>query len=468
MTYRPGGLTRRGRIVAWIASVTTVVFVATSLAAYAGYRKLNANLHVTDVFHGLRHRPPASKLGVLNILLLGSQTRDGQGRGFGTDPGTDLSDTSMLVHLSANHRHAVVISIPRDLLVYRPACKARVGTGTVQAQQGAMIDSAMSVGGPTCAVATFEDLTGIRIDHFIRMDFNGFRKMVDALGGVEVCLRQPVNDPFSHLHLGKGLHLVTGDQALAFVRTRHGVGNGGDLGRIELQQEFLSSLATKIESTGTLTNPVRLYQLADAATQSLTLDPGLGSVSKLVSLAASLRSLRTKDITFITMPNVVDPADPNRLLAAEPQSDEVWQLLRSDQPWSGHLPQPAKPVPGQVKVVVLNGAGTAGLAAATATELRHRGFDVVSTGNAAAAAATTITYATAQTAQANTLAGAVSGSPQMQAGGAGAITLTIGADWAGLQAVSTSRTAATPPAPLQTRTASQNICSGIPLANPNA
>ena len=153
------------------------------------------------------------------------------------------------------------------------------------AQQQAIIDGAMNLGGPTCAVATVEHLTGIQMDHFVEFDFNSFRTMVDTLGGVEVCLPQAVNDPYSNLHLRAGRHLITGNQALAFVRTRHGVGDGSDLGRIELQQEFFSSLIQKIESDGTLENPVELYDIANTATQSVTVDPGLGSISKLLSLA---------------------------------------------------------------------------------------------------------------------------------------------------------------------------------------
>ena len=300
--------------------------VVIGLVGYGLYLKLDGNLHVTNV-GGLTGR---SDFGVQNILILGSQTRDGQGPGFGYDPNTNLSDNLLLVHLNAAHTHATVVSIPRDTMVYEPACKSRFGNCTAPAQQQAIIDGAMNLGGPTCAVATVEHLTGIRMDHFIEFDFNSFRTMVSTLGGVEVCVPQAINDPYSNLHITAGRHLITGNQALAFVRTRHGVGDGSDLGRIELQQEFFSSLIQKVESEGVLGNPVQLYDIANTATQAVTVDPGLGSISKLLSLAETLRHLHTKDVSFVTMPTVVDPASDDRLLPEEPEDDMIWQTLDSN------------------------------------------------------------------------------------------------------------------------------------------
>ncbi|HEX8008588.1 MAG TPA: LCP family protein, partial [Trebonia sp.] len=305
---------------------------------------LNGNI-TTQSMTVLGNLPPPSRAGVLNILGLGSQTRDGQGPGFGHDPGTDLSDTAMLIHLNAAHTRAIVLSIPRDLLVYRPPCRERVGgNAIVPAQQDAMFDSAMNLGGPACAVATVQDMSGIRIDHFIRVDFNGFRMMTDALGGVQVCVPSPgIHDWRSHLNISAGLHLISGNEALAFVRDRHGIGNGGDLGRIKMQQMFVSSLIKKVMSQGTLSDPVTLYRLADAATRSLTTDPGLGSVQALLGLAESLRSLKLRNITFVTLPNTPDPANINRLIPAQPAAAQVWRLIRQDLPWTAKSRTSGKP-----------------------------------------------------------------------------------------------------------------------------
>ena len=408
----------------WAAAVASAVVVVASLGAYAIYAKLDGNLSVTDAFGGLKNRPPPSAAGVQNILILGSQTRDGQGSGFGYDPGTDLSDNLILVHLNATHTHATVVSIPRDTMVYEPACRARTGGGTVPAIPQAIIDGAMNQGGPSCAVATVEHLTGIRMDHFVRFDFNSFRTMVSVVGGVEVCLPQAVNDPYSHLDLSAGRHLVTGNEALAFVRTRHGVGDGGDLGRIQLQQEFMSSLIQKLDSQGVLANPIKLLQIADTATKALTVDPGLGSVAKLLGMAAGLRHLHSKDVTFLTMPTIQDLADTNRLLPEEPQDDLLWQMLKADSPWHGSLPVPP---PSQVQVAVLNGTGTAGLAGQTAASLKKLGFDVVSVGDApVATATTTISYpGTAAAGGAFAVSRALAATPATEStGGTGPITLT--------------------------------------------
>jgi LCP family protein required for cell wall assembly len=465
-------------------TMLTAMAVVVSLVAYGLYLKLDHNLSVTQV-GGLTHR---SEYGAQNILILGSQTRDGQGKGFGYDPGTNLSDNLLLVHLDATHTHATVVSIPRDTMVYEPACKSRLGSGIVPAQQQAIIDGAMNLGGPTCAVITVEHLTQIQMDHFVEFNFNSFRSMVDTLGGVEVCLPEAVNDPFSNLHLSAGRHLITGNQALAFVRTRHGVGNGSDLGRIELQQEFFSSLIQKVESQGTLDNPLKLYDIANTATQAVTVDPGLGSISKLLSLANTLRGLHTKNVTFITMPTIVDPANTNRLLPEEPEDDMIWQMLRSGTLWHGKLPVPSASTVG---VRVLNGTGISGLAAKTAASLRELGFRVTKVGDAPITATTTVNYAgTAAAGKAYSLMGALEQAPLVQNGVSGPVTLILGQDFTGVaqprlasahrghHAAASTPSAGQQPAGeqptvpgqqagIETRNAAQNICSAMPTANPD-
>jgi LCP family protein required for cell wall assembly len=443
------------------ATVVTVIAVGISLTAYAAYARLNGNIKVFDV-HGLSGR---SDFGVQNIIILGSQTRDGQGPGFGYDPGTNLSDNLLLVHLDATHTHATVLSIPRDTMVYEPQCKSPSG-GIVPAQPQAIIDGAMNLGGPSCAVATVENLTGITLDHFIEFDFNSFRTMVDTIGGVEVCLPQAVDDPYSGLNLGAGRHLITGNQALAFVRTRHGVGDGSDLGRIELQQEFFSSLIQKVTSENTLENPVELYDIANTATQALTVDPGLGSVSKLLSLADTLRSLHTKNVTFITMPTVLDPANNDRLLPEQPEDDMIFQMLQTGQLWRGGLP--VTPASG-VTVSVLNGTGITGLAAQTAASLRQYGFHVASVGDAPYTSTTTVNYqGPGQAGGAYTLMGALQEAPEVQDGVAGPITLTLGANFTGVSPQPSATPAASPSASASPDAGQSRKPSPAPSASPSA
>jgi LCP family protein required for cell wall assembly len=474
----------------------TVLTVVATLGAYAVVRHLDGNIKVVNV-GGLTHR---SVYGAQNILLLGSQTRKGQGRGFGNNPSlnTSNSDNILLVHLDATHTHAIILSIPRDTIVYEPGCQARpsVGTGIWGPYQSAIIDGAMNIGGPSCAVKTVGDLTGVKLDHFVMFDFNSFRAMVDAIGGVEVCVPPGgYHDPFSGLNLSGGRHLLTYDKALAYVRTRHGVSAegdvGGDLPRIMLQQAFISSVIQKVNSQGILSNSVQLLKIADTATKALTVDQGLDSVTKLLGLARTLAHLRARHVTLITMPTVPDPnpADSGRLLPEEPQDDVIFQMITDGRHWHGQLPTLP---PSRVQVRVLNGAGIPGLAGQTATRLRRLGFDVIGVGDSGPASTTTVTYSgTAQADSAYTLMTALKATPAAQnllaepapqVGTAGPVTLIIGSDFAGV-----NRPA--PPHPtakaghgrrhkpaasgqgsagaIQARNGGASICSGLPAANPN-
>ncbi|HTT50435.1 MAG TPA: LCP family protein [Streptosporangiaceae bacterium] len=481
-------------------TVVAVAVVVASLGAYAIYRRLDGNISVVKV-SGLSHR---SVYGPQNILILGSQTRNGQRPGdLGSNPSLDTSnsDNLILVHLNLTHTHAIVLSIPRDTIVYEPGCQARrsIGSGIFGPYQQAIIDGAMNIGGPSCAVKTVDDLTGVTLDHFVEFNFNSFRAMVDTIGGVEVCVpRSGYHDPYSGLSLSGGKHLLTYNQALAYVRTRHGVqaeGDvGGDLPRIELQQAFMSSVIQKVNTTGLLTNSVQLLKIADLATRALTVDQGLDSASKLLTLARSLTGLHARNVTLLTMPTVTDPANVNRLLPEEPEDDVIFQILLDGQPWTGRLPVQAA---GQVRVRVLNGTGTPGLAAQTARQLRTLGFDVIGTGDAPATSTTTVSYAgTAQADGAYTLMTRLKSAPAAQntltepapqTGVPGPVTLTLGADFAGVltpsahhgtghpdrgrKATSTASpaTAATSgnQATVQARNAGASICSGLPQANPD-
>jgi LCP family protein required for cell wall assembly len=487
-------------------TIVVVAAVGVSLTAYAAYLNLNHNINSVKV-RGLSGR---SDYGVQNIIILGSQTRGGQGPGFGAtyDDDTNLSDNLLLVHLDATHTHATILSIPRDTEVYEPQCTSPSG-GIVPAQQQAIIDGAMNAGGPSCAVATVEALTGITLDHFIEFDFDSFRTMVDTIGGVEVCLPQAVDDPYSGLNLSAGRHLISGYQALAFVRTRHGVGDGSDLGRIELQQEFFSSLIQKVKSENTLENPLEMYDIANIATKALTVDSGLGTVAKLLSLASTLRNLHTNNVTFITMPTILDPANNDRLLPEQPEDDILFQMLLSGQLWQGGLPvTPAS----AVTVNVLNGTGITGLAGTTASTLRQFGFHVGTVGDAPYTSTTTVSYeGPGQAGGAYTLMGALKQAPAVQNGVSGPVTLTLGADFDGVNpppapaasppasassaakghkaspspspsasapAVSANPDAGQQPdgtqpivpgqsSAIETRNAAANICTGLPDANPD-
>ncbi|MDX2645193.1 LCP family protein [Streptomyces sp. PA03-1a] len=319
------------RITAWV--VATFLLLATT-AVGCLYLKLNGNIRGIDINALLgRDRPADVDNGSMDILVLGSDSRSGsnQKAGGGQDDGTARSDTAMIVHVYQGHHRASVVSIPRDTLVDRPAC-AEPGGGTAPPRRGEMFNEAYSIGGPACAVKTAETMTGIRMDHYIEVDFSGFQHLIDALGGVTVTTSQAISDNRSHLHLPAGTHHLDGKQALGLVRTRHGVGDGSDLGRIRLQQAFLSALVDRVNSIGLLSSPTRLYEIADTATGAITTDSELASVKKLVGLGESLKDLGSKDINMVTMPVRYDPADPNRVLPIPDQAEQVWAALRADKP----------------------------------------------------------------------------------------------------------------------------------------
>lgn len=341
-----GGAHRRGRgrrrgprgrrhrallVTAWTAA--GIVLLGGVGAGYL-YLKLNGNLRSVDIDQALgTDRPLDADNGSQDILLLGSDTRSGGNRvlGGGTDDGTARSDTAMIVHLHAGHRRATVVSLPRDTLVDRPACKD-TGGRTHPAARDVMFNSAYATAGAPCAVKTVESLTGIRMDHYLEVDFSGFRELVDELGGVEITTTRAVDDPDSHLDLPAGTHTLDGEQALGLVRTRHAVGDGSDLGRIQLQQAFLRALADRVADLGILTSPKKLYDLADTATRTVTTDSGLGSVKALASFANGLKGIGAQHMTMITMPVRHDPTEPNRVRVAKPQTDQVWKALRADHP----------------------------------------------------------------------------------------------------------------------------------------
>ncbi|CAM5430542.1 LCP family protein [Streptomyces parvulus] len=314
-----------------------------SAAAGWAYWHLNGNITSVDIDGALGDDRPARPAtapsgspsaspvptGALNLLVLGSDSRTGEENSElgGGDSGGARSDTAMVVHLDAGRTAATVVSIPRDTLVDRPSCPLESGGSTREAS-GAMFNTAYELGGPVCAVKTVESLTGVRMDHYIEIDFSGFAKLVDALGGVTVTTDVDIDDDKSHLHLDAGTHHLDGTEALGLARTRYGLAGGSDLARIELQQNLVKALLEQIAATDLLTDPPRLYQVADAATDSLTTDTGLDSLGELTGLGRSLGGLAADDVRTVTLP--VDPApwDPNRVVAREPDARDLWESLR--------------------------------------------------------------------------------------------------------------------------------------------
>ena len=344
---------RRHSVGKVILAVVVVLALATGLSVVLLYRHFNGNLNVVDVLPQLQNRP--AKVAVegpqepLNILVMGSDTR--QGKGNRVDNQTDIgqrSDTTILMHLSADRTRAYGISIPRDSTVDRPDCKTR-GGDTIPGAQHVLWNDAFSVGGPACTIQQFEQLTGVRIDHYVVVDFNGFKGMVDAIGGVRVCIPEAIVDPKHGINIPAGTRNLEGQQALNYVRERYVVGNGSDIGRMKRQQAFIASMAHQVVTAGTLARPDKLIRFLEAATKSLTLDKGLDNLSKIAGLGNDFRGIGLDHIQFLTIPNTVDPTDPNHLVWT-PQAKRVWRLIAKDEPLTRRLATDvisAGNVPGQ-------------------------------------------------------------------------------------------------------------------------
>ena len=337
---RLGGIGKRPRTPSRRRSVVfAVVWCLVGLVVLAGgglgfvYFKLNGNLNGIDINAQLGNgRPKNVDNGSEDILVLGSDSRSGANAGYGgSADGTARSDTAMIVHVYKGHKKASVVSVPRDTLIQRPACTDLKGK-TVPAQREAMFNSAYEAGGPACTVKTVEKMSGVRMDHFIEVDFTGFKKLIDQLGGVKITTTRAIDDPKSHLKLAKGTHTLHGEQALGLVRTRKTIGDGSDLGRIQLQQAFVKALISQVKSVGVFSNPKKLYDLAESATEAITPDSGLDSVEKLIGFGGGLKDLSAGNVRMVTLPVRYDPADPNRVLPLHKASQQVWKALRQDRP----------------------------------------------------------------------------------------------------------------------------------------
>ncbi|MFI5532219.1 LCP family protein [Kitasatospora sp. NPDC051853] len=328
-TVRGGG---RRRILLILSGVLALLLVAGGVVAWIGYRKLDGNIG-TDSATGrlLRQdeseRPERGPQQARNILLIGSDDRSGANGEYGF-AGGQRSDTTILLHLSADGEHATAVSIPRDAMVRVPACE--LPDGTRSTPRFVQFNWAFELGGPACTIRTVERLSGIRIDHHLILDFTGFKKMVDAVDGVEVCVPRAIHDRNAKLDLPAGRQVLGGEQALGYVRARETIGDGSDTQRMGRQQEFLASLVRKVQSTGVLLNPTRLWPLLNAATGAVTADEGLSRLGALYDLAQDLRSMPASNVVFLTTPRRPYPGNWDRDQLVQPDTDQLFAALRSD------------------------------------------------------------------------------------------------------------------------------------------
>ncbi|MET8539670.1 LCP family protein [Kitasatospora sp. NPDC004799] len=450
--------TRRRRYLRTAIGVAAVLVLSVVGGGAWFYHRLDNNITTFDPGGVATERPPAPVPATpgasvpVNVLLLGSDTRDaGNDSLGGGDEGVGHSDTAILVHIYADHKHAVGVSIPRDTLVTIPSCKLPNGTWTTP-KTDQMFNSAFTVGlapngNPACTQNTVEKLTGLRIDHTVVVDFKGAAAMSDAVGGVDACVPNDVNE--YGIHLKKGLQKLSGQSAVDYLRIRHGIGDNSDIGRMKRQQAFLSSMIRKVQSQG-FSLPT-LLPLADAATKSLTVDEGLGTAMKLVDFARSIEDIKLSDVSFVTAPWRFAG---DRVRLVQPDADALWKLLREDRTLDGQSTSgtgqvtssptaapgaataPGAPLPAltpeqaAVPVTVVNGVGTPGLAGSGAETLKARGFRNVALGsNSPGQQATLVSYDPALKATADQVAALFPGARAVEEPGSEAITVTLGADY---------------------------------------
>ncbi|RKT08751.1 LytR family transcriptional attenuator [Streptomyces sp. 1114.5] len=487
--------------VLWTTAGCTALVV---LAGGALYYRLNGNISTFDRDAVSKDRPEAAAPDAqgrtpVNVLLIGSDSR-GNGNsdlGGGGDGGA-RSDTAILLHVYADHKHAVGISIPRDSLVTIPPCKLPNGKWTKE-QSNVMFNSAFSVGdteqgNPACTQNAVEKLTNLRVDHTMVVDFNGFAAMTKAVGGVEVCLPNDIHEGDLNPNLGhkgklvfaKGKQRVEGQSALDYVRIRHGIGDGSDIGRTKRQQAFLSSLIKEVKSRGM--DPTTLLPLADAATKSLTVDPDLGSAAKLLDFAMSVKDVDLHDVKFLTAPWRYEGP---RVALVHPDIDQLWAALKADRTIDGQDASApaaagsaaptapaaeAPPTPtaapnakaADIRVSVLNGTGEAGLGGKAAEAVKGAGYTVTTVGNAAGKprSTTVVEYGAGERTSAEAVAKLFPGAT-VQAGGKG-ISVVLGHDFAAASGANPA-TGGTPaaPAPLPTsvsgaaRSADDDPCANV-------
>ncbi|MFI9602582.1 LCP family protein [Streptomyces sp. NPDC052043] len=453
--------TKTKKVLMWTGGTMALVLIGVGTAGYLVLRHLEGNVTTTDV--GSAGKNGFSKDEAFNILIIGTDKRTGKGNeGYGDKGSIGHADTNVLLHVSKDRTNATALSIPRDLIVDVPDCPTKQPDGSTKVIPGTdheRFNTSLGQDGrdPGCTMRTVKEVTGIQPDHFMMADFNAVKTLTTAVGGVDVCLKHAVNDKDSHLNLTAGEHTIEGEDALAFVRTRHAWGNQGDLDRIKVQQQFLSSLMRKMASGDTLTDPTKLYDLADAATKALTVDTGIGKVSTLKDVALELKKVPTKNITFLTVPVLDNPAEKVRatVIVNQNTAPEIFDAINNDVSFTAVKKKQkadksaaaarlkgTQSEASEVRVRVFNGGAAQGSAGETVTWLQTS-VGVLKSENAANAPTeipkTTLEYAPDQAPQARKLAALMGlsgaalkpGKSFTNSQGMPTMTLTLGKDFKG-------------------------------------
>ncbi|MGA5069275.1 LCP family protein [Streptomyces exfoliatus] len=464
---RKQGASRKKKVLLWTGGTMAFVLVGGATGAYLLYNKLDGNIGSVDV--GDAAVETESMDGPLNILIIGNDVRTGEGNeSYGNKTNvTGHADTTFLIHISEDRTNATALSIPRDLKIKIPDCPTKQPDGSTKVIPGSVgttkFNESFGVNGrdPGCTMRTISEMSGLGINHFMMVDFNAVKTLSTAVGGVKVCLTKPIKDTkYSKLNLSEGEHRIQGEEALAFLRNRHGLGNESDLDRIKMQQQFLASMMRQLKED-TLDSPSQLLSVANAATEALTVDKGIDSVMKLTTLAKEIGKVDLKNISFVTVPVVDNPDEPPTKRATvvlnQELAPQVFSMIENDVSFTevkkkekqakdakaqaqAKLLQGPRAAAADVRVDVYNGSGITGAAQSTIVWLQNEQGVSRSTNKSNApekAAKTTLTYAPNQADQARKLAdmmglAATALKPGTHdAGEREPMTLVLGADFKG-------------------------------------
>lgn len=460
-------LARRRRGADWfkITAGFSIAVVLLATISWAGFGHVTSSIHRSNVFAGLKLRPDRAAGSSINYLLVGSDSRVGLSKAelFKLRVGSiktaagQRSDTIIMIHISKARDKATIISIPRDTFASVPQWTD--SKGVIHAPSHRKINETFGLGDAPLLIATIEGMTKVRIDHYVEVNFAGFAHMVDALGGVTVCLNTAIHDPKSHLDITAGKHKLDGITAVKYVRARYFDGTG-DLGRMHRQQKFMESMINAATSSGTLLNPIKLISFINAALATVTTDPGL-TRDDLLTLASQLKGISAASVHMLTVPlaNVNYSADGvfGAVLWDPTLSSELWRRIRLDIPvaptrasisTAGPLTMP----PSAIDLAIQNGTNINGLGAKAAADLTKVGFVAMGPPTTALAtvAKTTITYDPVHVASLRTLHAALPGSLLVARKGQGkTIIVTVGPEYKGL-AIFTAPTTTPKPTPSET------------------
>lgn len=331
----PPARSRRRTVLRVVLATALVLALVSGVGTWLLVRHLDGNIETGSLDELGPGRPERQYTGngkPLNILVMGSDSREGEGNRIDSEQGAGGSDTTILVHLSADRSRAYAVSIPRDSVVDRPECNG----GATPAATDVLWNEAFSVGKEFCTADQFEQTTDLLLDHYVVVDFNGFGEMVEAVGGVPVCVPEDIVDRDNQIFVPAGDPTVlSGDQALDYVRARY-VGDfeeQNDISRIRRQQEFIGAMVRKVQSAGTLARPDRVVRFLDAATRSLRTDEELGSVTRIARIALQLRDIGLEEVQFVTLPTEYYPSDSEfrGKVRWTPDADRIWDLLNHDE-----------------------------------------------------------------------------------------------------------------------------------------